>query len=107
MTLDDYQKQALKTLLPNSDNLPYVTLGLSSEAGEVAGKIKKWIRDQDSDPSKLDKDSLSKELGDALWYIAVMADMIGFKLDTIAQNNVDKLKERQNKGVLGGSGDSR
>jgi NTP pyrophosphatase (non-canonical NTP hydrolase) len=107
MTIDEYQQQALKTVLPSSNNIPYVALGLSSEAGEVASKIKKWIRDNNSDPAKLDKESLVAELGDALWYIAVMADMLGFKLDEVAQKNADKLSDRQKRDVLTGSGDSR
>jgi NTP pyrophosphatase (non-canonical NTP hydrolase) len=107
MTLDEYQKKALKTVLPASDNLPYAALGLSSEAGEVASIIKKWIRDNNSDIEKLDKAAMSKELGDALWYIAVTAHLLGFSLDQIAKGNADKLSDRQKRGVLGGSGDNR
>jgi len=107
MTLDEYQKKALKTVLPTSDNLPYTALGLASEAGEVASKIKKWLRDGNSDLKNLDNHMLSKELGDALWYIAVMSHQLGFSLDKIAQENVDKLADRQQRGAISGSGDSR
>jgi NTP pyrophosphatase (non-canonical NTP hydrolase) len=107
MTLDDYQKKALRTVLLRSNNLPYVALGLASEAGEVATRIKKWIRDGNSDPKNLDKEAISKELGDALWYIAVMADQLGVSMDKIGQENIKKLADRQKRGVLGGSGDNR
>jgi NTP pyrophosphatase (non-canonical NTP hydrolase) len=107
MTLDDYQKKALRTVLLTSNNLPYVALGLASEAGEVATRIKKWIRDGNSDPKNLDKEAISKELGDALWYIAVMADQLGVSMDKIGQENIKKLADRQKRGVLGGSGDNR
>jgi NTP pyrophosphatase (non-canonical NTP hydrolase) len=107
MTLDEYQKKALRTVLPASTNLPYVALGLASESGEVATRIKKWIRDGGSDPKKLDKGAIAKELGDALWYIAVMANQLGISMDEIGQGNIKKLADRQQRGVLGGSGDNR
>jgi NTP pyrophosphatase (non-canonical NTP hydrolase) len=107
MTMDEYQKKALKTVKPTANNLTYVTLGLASEAGEIASKMKKWMRDFDSDPSKLDKKALADELGDVLWYTAVMSELLGLKLGKVAENNVSKLADRANRGVIGGSGDKR
>lgn len=107
MTLDEYQKKALTTVKDSANNLTYVTLGLASEAGEIASKMKKWMRDSGSDPSKLDKKALGEELGDALWYVAVMSDMLGVKLGEIAQGNVDKLADRASRDVISGSGDNR
>jgi NTP pyrophosphatase (non-canonical NTP hydrolase) len=107
MTLDDYQKKALKTLTPTANNLTYTILGLASEAGEAAGKLKKWIRDQDSDPEKLDKEALASELGDALWYVAVASHKLGFTLEQVAGKNVGKLSNRYERGAISGSGDNR
>ena len=110
MTFEDYQKQALTTVLSTGDefkDLLHWVLGLNGEAGEVAEKLKKIIRDKNSVITKEDKQELAKELGDVLWYIAVFAHDLGVPLDTIAQQNLDKLLSRKDRGVLGGSGDNR
>ncbi len=107
MTFNDYQKKALKTLLPSANNIPYIALGLTNEAGEVAGKIKKWIRDNDNDLDKLDKSAIADELGDTLWYLALMAQKLGLSLEDVAQGNIDKLSSRSRRGKLTGSGDTR
>ncbi len=107
MTFDDYQKQALATLLPSANNLPYVALGLANEAGEVAGKVKKWIRDNNGDMQKLDKSAIADELGDTLWYIALMAHLLGIDLEDVAQANIGKLSSRLERGKLTGAGDHR
>ena len=109
MTLDDYQKQALTTAIYHSkkDNLLHWTLGLCGESGEVAEKFKKWIRDNNSDMAALDTEDLAKELGDVLWYVAVLADELGFSLDQVAEHNVAKLASRHKRNKITGSGDNR
>jgi NTP pyrophosphatase (non-canonical NTP hydrolase) len=82
-------------------------LGLNGEAGEVAEKLKKIIRDKNSVVSEEDKVEMAKELGDVLWYLAVFAHDLGVPLDKIAEQNLSKLKSRQDRGVLGGNGDNR
>ena len=107
MTLDEYQKKALVTLLPSANNIPYVTLGLTNEAGEVAGKIKKWIRDNESNIKKIDKAALADELGDTLWYLALLSHLLDLSLNDIAEGNIKKLYSRLERGELKGSGDNR
>lgn len=110
MTLDEYQQQALKTVLSTGDDfkdLLHWVLGINGESGEIAEKIKKIIRDKNSVISQQDKDELAKEIGDVLWYLAVFAHDLGIPLENIAAANLDKLKSRQARGVLGGTGDNR
>lgn len=110
MTFEEYQKQALTTVLSTGNefrDLLHWVLGINGEAGEVAEKVKKIIRDKGGKVSEEDKQELAKELGDVMWYIAVFAHDLGVPLDDIAQSNLDKLKSRKARGVLGGSGDNR
>lgn len=110
MTFEEYQKQALTTVLSTGDDfkdLLHWVLGITGEAGEIAEKLKKIVRDKDSVVSDEDKREMAKEIGDVLWYLVVFANDLGVSLDEIAQTNLDKLKSRQERGVLGGSGDNR
>lgn len=100
--LNEYQEAATKTKLDAANNLSYLALGLCGEAGEVAEHIKKSIRD-----GTLDKDKVALELGDVLWYLANLSDSLGFNLTEIANLNILKLKSRQERNKLKGSGDDR
>lgn len=109
MDLNKYQTEALKTAVyPNmGSNFPYPALGLAGEAGEVADKLKKVIRDNDGVLTDPVRDAVAKELGDVLWYVSVLAFELDYNLEEIAQNNLAKLASRQERGVLTGSGDNR
>jgi NTP pyrophosphatase (non-canonical NTP hydrolase) len=82
-------------------------LGLVGEAGEVADKLKKVIRDHGGVLTDPVRDAVAKELGDVLWYLSVLAYELDYDLNTIAQDNLDKLASRQERGVISGSGDNR
>ena len=109
MDLADYQARSRATAVyPDAgSNLLYPTLGLCGEAGEVAEKIKKMVRDDGGVLSDERRDALAKELGDVLWYVAQLASEAGLDLDAIAGANLQKLLSRRDRGVLQGSGDDR
>ena len=109
MELSDYQERSRATAVyPGAGaNLLYPTLGLCGEAGEVAEKIKKMVRDDAGVLSPERRDALAKELGDVLWYVAQLATEAGLDLDAVAAGNLDKLLSRRDRDVLRGSGDDR
>lgn len=109
MTFQEYQEEARKTAIyPNKDNnFIYPTLGLVGEAGEIAEKIKKVIRDDNYIISDEKRIEITKELGDVLWYIANLSKELGIAMDDVATKNLEKLKSRQDRGALHGSGDNR
>ena len=103
-----YQKVALTTAIyPREQAIIYPTLGLTGEAGEVANKVKKIIRDGSNKNDDSMVSEIKSEIGDCLWYIAVLADDIGCKLSDIANTNLIKLANRKEKGTIRGSGDKR
>jgi NTP pyrophosphatase (non-canonical NTP hydrolase) len=108
MTLDEYQKKALSTNINEGTHIFFDRMfGLVGEAGEMADKVKKWIRDDKADWDKLDKHMMMDELGDVLWYVATLADTLGYKLDEVASHNAKKLASRKQRDKLSGSGDIR
>ena len=108
MTLDDYQAEARQTALyPPRYRVTYPALGLASEAGEVASKVKKVLRDRGGDFSAEQIAAIKDELGDVLWYVAVLASDLDLSLDDIAANNVEKLRSRMARGTIRGDGDHR
>jgi len=109
MKFDDFQKESRKTAVyPKiGKNIVYPTLGISGEAGEIAEKVKKIIRDDGGKISKEKKEDLAKEIGDVLWYVSQLATELKVSLGDIAKGNVEKLKSRQKRGKLKGSGDNR
>ncbi|MCK5416007.1 nucleoside triphosphate pyrophosphohydrolase family protein [Candidatus Parcubacteria bacterium] len=109
MTLNEYQEQAKKTALyPNvGKNIIYPTLGLTGEAGEIANKVKKIMRDDNGIMTDEKKKEIGKELGDVLWYVAQIARELDVSLDEVANNNLEKLFSRLERGTIQGSGDNR
>ena len=106
--LDMYQQVAKQTAIyPREQAIIYPTLGLTGEAGEVANKVKKIIRDDGNKINEGLVQEISAEIGDCLLYISVLADDIGIKLSDIANNNLIKLANRKKKGTIHGSGDTR
>lgn len=119
MELNEYQKKAMTTCMESSKNFSYMFLNLVGEIGEFASKVAKAIRKEQIDiqDSKLEfydcdtywaiEDELKKEAGDILWQISGLCSIMGWKLEDIAQMNLDKLASRQTRGVIDGNGDNR
>jgi len=101
MNFNEYQKEAVKTAI-YTDPIIYPALGLGNEAGEVQGKVKKWLRDD-----TFDKDAIAAEIGDVLWYIAALCRDLEIDMAEVALKNLSKLKSRQERGTIQGSGDDR
>lgn len=103
LDMDQYQDQARRYAIYKKEfKVVYPTLGLTEEVGEVSGKISKWMRD-----GSINKDDVARELGDVLWFAAMLAEDLGYPLSDIAQMNLDKLESRKKRGKLRGSGDNR
>jgi len=120
-TFDEYQSNAVKTMVfprvfveDDTDSLGYVevpwlypVLGLAGEAGEIAEKLKHVLRDNKGHINAAQMTEIGKELGDQLWYIAIIAHKLGLSLSKIAKFNNEKLLSRQKRGKLLGRGDNR
>ena len=108
LTFDDYQPSAKGTAIyPKQYSLMYPALGLAGEAGEVANKIKKIVRDGEGKMPPDWKEQVASEIGDVLWYCAALASDLDISLSKIAGQNKSKLEHRQKNNTLQGSGDNR
>lgn len=109
MEMNEYQKEAKKTAIyPNKGkNIYYPTLGLVGEAGEIANKIKKIMRDKKGKVDLATHKMLAYELGDVLWYVAALASELKIPLNNIAINNIIKLQKRKKQNKIKGNGDNR
>lgn len=126
MEINDYQKKAMNTCMPTSNNIVYMSLNLSGEVGELCSKLAKAVRKgklhinteplnddgdrlhiHDLNVSEEDLNDIKKECGDVMWQIAGVCTVLGFSLDDVCQQNLDKLAGRKNRGVIDGNGDNR
>lgn len=98
-----YQDMAAETAIYKAEHqVIYPALGLAAEAGEVANKVKKILRD-----GKFDREAIADEVGDCLWYIAALCRDLNVDMTDLAKNNLRKLYDRKTRGVIKGSGDKR
>ncbi len=108
MTLNEYQVKAATTAIyPKDVGLVYTVLGLASEAGEVAGKLKKIYRDFDGILTSEQKIELANEAMDCVWYASQILKELDITFETAAQTNIEKLISRRERGVIKGNGDNR
>ena len=106
MNINTYQQHASETAI-YKDKLIYPTLGLAGEAGEIANKVKKILRDNSGNLQESVREDLICELGDVLWYVAALATDLNVELSEVANKNIEKLNSRKNRRTIGGSGDNR
>lgn len=108
MNFKEYQQEAVKTAIYGAGHsIVYPALGLANEAGEVLGKIKKVLRDNDGVYTPDKKADIAGEIGDVLWYLAALCRDLQIELSDVAEANIAKLRDRQARNVIGGSGDNR
>mgnify|MGYP002678169899 CR=1 FL=1 len=124
LDFDTYQKQAMTTCVPNSNNFAYMSYGLVGEVGELAGKIAKGIRKglfrlrgneitlnrDDEETNQEARDLIAgviDEAGDCLWELSGLLTTLGCSLGGVAKNNLKKLADRKKRGVIVGNGDNR
>jgi NTP pyrophosphatase (non-canonical NTP hydrolase) len=108
MTPQEYLEFTRTTAIyPKENALGYLALGLTSEAGEVAGKLKKVIRDSNNVLTDEKREAIFAEVSDVLWYMVRLTDELGYTFDDLIEYNTQKLSSRKERGTLGGSGDVR
>jgi NTP pyrophosphatase (non-canonical NTP hydrolase) len=106
---DKYQQLCLKSSIHSKTKHGYIipALGVTGEAGEVADKIKKVLRDDNGKISTAKRNEISKEIGDMLWYTSMLCTEIGLKLSDVIKLNLEKIAYRSKENKIHGSGDNR
>lgn len=122
MELNEYQRQAMTTCMDSSNNVSYMLFNLIGEVGEFASKVAKGIRKEvyavnnnqlqlinskNHNIESIREDELRKEAGDILWQLSGLCSVMGWTLDDVAKQNLEKLASRQQRGVIDGNGDNR
>lgn len=118
MELNEYQKRAMSTCLDSSRNYVYMAEGLVGEVGEFTSKVAKMVRKNQAivsdnhlfiseETQEENMKGLKAELGDILWFVSGIAEVLGWDLDSVAQDNIKKLASRQKRNVIDGNGDNR
>lgn len=121
LTLNEYQRRAMETKTESSDNFAYMALGLVAEVGELADKVAKAIRKEQLSidnnnlqwsPEALEEyeallEGIKAELGDIMWFVAGLAEVLNVPLDDLTKDNLTKLADRKKRGVIIGNGDNR
>lgn len=108
MRLNEYQTKAQEFIaFPDNFTITYPVIGLASECGEVCDKVKKAIRDRKSLSFAELPDMVAPEIGDVLWYLAILCSNLGLELEDVAKGNIEKLESRKARDKIGGSGDDR
>lgn len=115
MELKEYQERAMTTCMPSSENFSYMFLNLVGEVGEFASKVAKHIRKEKAYISENylftelctyeEEEELKKEAGDILWQLSGLCKVMGWSLEDVAQQNLDKLAARKAVGTIDGNGD--
>lgn len=121
LTLNEYQKRAMTTCMPSSENFSYMFLNLVGEVGEFASKVAKHIRKghysimdsniangsniDDLTEPEVALDELKKEAGDILWQLSGLCSVMNWSLESVAEQNLDKLAARKAAGTIDGNGD--
>lgn len=107
-SINEYQQKIEQfAIFPKEQALVYLSLGLASEAGEVAGKVKKVIRDGNGEFTDEQKLAILAEIGDVAWYMSMLASTIGVDMSDVLAENYYKLEFRASRGMIAGSGDNR